>query len=128
MATTVQPPVATPPLAIRRVGASVWILCLRGSLKARAVQVLREAFRAAVDADAHDVVVDLATAETISNEGAATLAEMVDVMHVRGGAFWIAAPRVAGDGYTLRPVSQAGSGGLLGVSPVLDVALTGRAA
>ena len=118
----------TAPLAIRRVGASVWIFRLRESLKSRAVPALREAFRAAVDADAHDVVVDLATAEAISSEGAATLAEMVDVMHVRGGAFWIAAPRVAGDGYTLRPVSQAGPDGLVGISPALDVALTGRAA
>jgi anti-anti-sigma regulatory factor len=116
------------PLAVRRVGAGVWILRLRESLELRTVPALREAFRVAVDADAHDVVVDFATAETISPEGAAAIAEMVDVMHVRSGALWIAAPRGAGDGYTLRPVSQAAPDGLVGVSPALDVALTGAAA
>jgi len=125
MTTTVQHALPTAPLAIRRVGASVWILRLRESLESRAVPALREAFRVALAADAHDVVVDFATAETISPEGAAALAEMVDVMHVRSGALWIAAPRLAGDGYTLRPVSQAGPDGLVGVSPVLDVALAG---
>jgi len=123
MTAAVQHSLPTGPLAIRRVGAGVWILRLRGSLKSRTVPALRDAFHAAVDADAHDVVVDLATAETISPEGAATLAEMVDVMRVRGGAFWIAAPREAGDGYTLRPVSQPDPDRLVGVSPALDVAL-----
>ena len=94
----------------------------------RAVPALREAFRAAVDGDAHDVVVELATTDTVSPEGAAALAEMVDVMRIRSGALWIAAPRVAGDGYTLRPVSQAAPDGLVGISPALDVALTGAAA
>jgi anti-anti-sigma regulatory factor len=116
------------PLAIRRVGASVWILRLRESLELRAVPALREAFRVAVDADAHDVVVDFATAESISPEGAATLAEMVDVMHVRGGALWLAAPRAAGDGYTLRPVTQTTPDGLVGVTPALDGAFAGAAA
>jgi len=125
MTTTVPHALPTAPLAIRRVGASVWILRLLESLESRAVPALREAFRVALAADAHDVVVGVATAETISPEGAAALAEMVDVMHVRSGALWIAAPRPAGDGYTLRPVSQADPGGLVGVSPVLDVALAG---
>ena len=128
MTTQVQHSLPPVPLTIRRVGASVWILRLRESLELRAVAALREAFRVAVDADAHDVVVDFAATEAISPEGAAALAEMVDVMHVRSGAFWIAAPRVAGDGYTLRSVSQSAPEGLVGVSTALDVALTGLAA
>jgi anti-anti-sigma regulatory factor len=128
MTTTARHPLPTAPLAIRRVGAGVRILRLRESLESRAVPTLRAAFRAALAADAHDVVIDLATTQDISPEGAAVLAEMVDVMHVRGGALWIAAPRVAGDGYTLRPVSQAAPEGLVGISPGLDVALTGAAA
>lgn len=113
------------PLTIRRIGASVWILRVLESLELRAVPALREAFRVAVASDAHDVVVDLATAETISSEGAAALVEMADFMHGRSGALWIAAPRVNGNGYTLRPIQETGPDGLVGVSPALDGALTG---
>lgn len=121
-------PLPTAPVAIRRIGANVWILRLLESLELRAVPALREAFRVAVDGDAHDVVVDLATVDTVSTKGAAALAEMVDVMRARNGGLWIAAPRTDGDGYTLRPVQQAAPDGLVGVSPALDVALSEAAA
>lgn len=113
------------PVSVRRVGASVWILRLLESLEFRAVPALREAFREAIKSDANDVVVDLGTAGSISADGAAALAEMVDLMRGRNGALWIAAPRSEGDGYTLRPVLEPAPDGLAGVSSALDGALSG---
>jgi len=112
------------PLSVKRVGASVWILRLRGSLELRAVSALREAFHEAIDRDANDVVVDLASVGSVSVEGAAALAEMADLMRGRNGALWIAAPRLEGDGYTLRPVQASALDGLAGISPALDDALS----
>ena len=112
------------PLSVKRVGASVWILRLRGSLELRAVSALREAFHEAIDRDANDVVVDLASVGSVSVEGVVALAEMADLMRGRNGALWIAAPRLEGDGYTLRPVQAPAFDGLAGVSLALDDALS----
>ncbi|MDH4102108.1 MAG: STAS domain-containing protein [Thermoleophilia bacterium] len=112
------------PISVRRVGASVWILRLRESLEFRAAAALREAFGEAIRRDANDVVVDLATADSVSAEGAAVLGEMADLMRSRNGALWIAAPGPGGDSYTLRPVRESAPGGLTGVSAALDGALS----
>ena len=112
------------PMSVKRVGASVWILRLRESLEQRAVPALREAFREAITRDANDVVVDLATAGSVSVEGAAALAEMADLMRGRSGALWIAAPSLEGNGYTLRPVQEPAPDGLAGVNLALDDALS----
>ena len=114
------------PLSVKRVGATVWIFRLLESLEHRAVPALREAFREAIERDANDVVVDLAIVGSVSDEGAAALAEMADLMRDRSGALWIAAPRPEGDGYTLRPVQEPAPDGLAGVSPALDGALAGE--
>lgn len=111
-------------LSVNRVGASVWILRLRESLEFRAVAALREAFGEAIRWDANDVVVDLATADSVSAEGAAVLGEMADLMRGRSGALWISASKPEGDGYTLRPVQESAPGGLTGISPALDDALS----
>lgn len=110
---------------MKRIGASVWILRLRESLELRAVPALREAFHEAINRDASDVVVDLAMADSISADGAAALADMADLMRGRNGALWVAAPRLEGDGYTLRPVQERAPDGLVGVHPALDDALSG---
>lgn len=112
------------PVSVKRIGASVWILRLLESLELRAVPALREAFREAIDRDANDVVVDLASVGSVSVEGVAALAEMADLMRGRHGALWIAAPRLEGDGYTLRPVQERAPDGLAGISPALDDALS----
>lgn len=112
------------PVSVKRIGASVWILRLLESLELRAVPALREAFREAIDRDANDVVVDLASVGSVSVEGVAALAEMANLMRGRHGALWIAAPRLEGDGYTLRPVQERAPDGLAGISPALDDALS----
>ena len=115
--------VAAEPLAVKRVAKGVWILRLLESLEGGAVSSLRQACGDAIERDATDLVVDLGSVAAVSVEGAAALAAMVDLMHSRGGALWIAGAWPHEDGYTLRPVHQPSPAGLLGVSPALDRAL-----
>lgn len=116
------------PVSVKRIGASVWILRLLESLELRAVPALREAFHEAINRDASDVVVDLASVGSVSVEGVAALADMADLMRGRHGALWIAAPRLEGDGYTLRPVQERAPDGLAGINPALDDALSALSA
>ena len=111
-------------VSVKRIGASVWILRLLESLELRAVPALREAFHEAIEREANDVVVDLASVGSVSVEGVAALADMADVMRGRHGALWIAAPRLEGNGYTLRPIQARVPDGLAGISPALDDALS----
>lgn len=117
--------ISSEPVTVERIGGGVWILRVLESLELRAVPALREAFGEAIECDASDVVVDLAMADSVSTDGAAALADMADLMHGRDGALWIAARRLEGDGYTLRPVEGRLPDGLVGVHPALDHALSG---
>ena len=115
--------ISAEPLAVKRVGNTVWILRLLESLEGAAVSTLCGAVSEAVEGDATDVVVDLGTVATVSLEGAAALVGMADLMRSRNGALWIAAARPDDAGYTLRPIHRPTTAGLMGISPALDRAL-----
>ena len=116
--------VTAEPLTVKQIGVTVWILRLcETAFEHRAVTAVGEAFREAVEREASDIVVDLNRAAKVSAAGVATLTAMAEEMLARNGALWIAAPWSEGAGYTLRPIQEPGTRGLVGLSPVLDLAI-----
>jgi hypothetical protein len=110
-------------VAIKRVTAAVWILRPAATLEGDTVSALVAAFSEALDRGARDVAIDLSSTTAIDADGAATICNLAEAMLERDSVLWLADSWPGGDGHTLKPIREAGSDALRGVSDKLDNAL-----